>query len=60
MDGFVWEQSWEVGELPKKVTKHALVALPGKEGAHWGSSDVCAEKLKTQAGEDSSCGTAEP
>lgn len=59
MDGFVWESSWEVGELTKKVTKQALVALPGRKGAHWGLSGVCAEELKTQTGEDSS-GTAEP
>lgn len=59
MDEFVWESSWEVGELTKKVTKQALVALPGREGAHWGLSGVCAEELKTQTGEDSS-GTAEP
>lgn len=53
------ESSWEVGELTKKVTKQALVALPGGEGAHWGLSGVCAEELESQAGEDSS-GTAEP
>lgn len=49
-----------MAELTEKVTKQALVALPGKEGAHWGSSGVCAEELKTQTGEDSSPGAAEP
>lgn len=59
MDGFVWESSWGVGELTRKVTKQPPVALPGGEGAHWGLSGVCAEELKSQTGEDSS-GTAEP
>lgn len=56
----MWEWSWEVGELTKKVTKQALVALPGREGAHWDSLGVCAKELKTQTGEDSSPRTAEP
>lgn len=36
-EGFVWESSEEL----TKVTEQALVALPGREGAHWGSSGVC-------------------